>query len=177
VVGFSDSFQNGYHLQSYALHIPQQVLQTPWWHDYWWHYPGWAGQKVAIRDGEIGLSQLCLRQGIALLPLHPVALLRARLASGALAEELRRWCSAEASHWMLQQWLAGGDHAVSAYSPAHFWAIPLLLEGMPFIKRVLLETNDSGCVDPLLIAAGPLGCVDWRELSDFLRPTTIGYAG
>lgn len=51
VLGFSDSFQNGYHLQSYGLHLPGSVLQEPWWDGYWRAYPGWGGMTVAIREG------------------------------------------------------------------------------------------------------------------------------
>ena len=175
VVGFSDSFQNGYHLQSYALHIPAGVLQQPWWHQYWWGYPGWGGTAVAIRDGEIGLSQLLLRHGVPLKALHGVAALRAWLTSADLHERLLALCSAPAAELLLRQLLESCDQSIIHLSPSHQLAIPLLLQGFPFIKRDLLESNESRCLDPLLLTGGAPQWLDPDELVDFLRPPIIGY--
>jgi hypothetical protein len=177
VLGFTDSFQNGYHLQSYGLHLPGSVLQQPWWDAYWRHYSGWGRMRVAIRDGEIGLSQLLLQQGIPLRALHPVSRLRARIASAQLLEQLHRYCSPPAALWIQQQLLRTGTSSFNFHSPAHYWAIPLLLEGCPFIKRWLLESNEQQMLDPLLVAGGDSGLVDAEELADFLRPPIVGFAG
>lgn len=177
VLGFSDSYQNGYHLQSYGLHLPGSVLQQPWWDAYWRQYPGWGGMRVAIRDGEIGLSQLLLNQGVPLRALHPASRLRARIASAQLLEQLQRHCSAEAAVWIQQQLLRTGTSSFNFHSPAHYWAIPLLLEGCPFIKRWLLESNEQQMLDPLLVAGGDPALVDPDELADFLRPPIVGFAG
>jgi DNA modification methylase len=64
------------------------VLQQPWWHGFWSTYPGWGGTAAAIRDGEIGLSQLLLNKGVPLHPLHGVVALRSWLCSTALADQL-----------------------------------------------------------------------------------------
>lgn len=175
VVGFSDSFQNGYHLQSYALHVPASVLRQPWWHGFWSTYPGWGGTATAIRDGEIGLSQLLLRHGVPLHPLHGVVALRSWLCSAALVDQLLEHCSAAAANVLLSQLLESSDRSIIHVSPSHQFAIPLLLQGCPFIKRDLLESNLCHCLDPLLIAGGPQGWVDATELVDFLRPPIIGY--
>ncbi|MCP9943205.1 hypothetical protein KBY70_12490 [Cyanobium sp. ATX 6E8] len=175
VVGFTDSFQNGYHLQSYALNIPAAVLQQPWWHGFWWSYPGWGGTAAAIRDGEIGLSQLLLRHGVALQPLHGVVGLRSWLCSTALAKQLLEHCSAAAADLLLGQLLESSDRAIIHVSPSHQFAIPLLLQGFPFIKRDLLESNLCHSLDPLLLAGGRPDWVDAVELVDFLRPPIIGY--
>lgn len=177
VLGFSDSFQNGYHLQSYGLHLPGSVLQHPWWDAYWRQYPGWGGMTVAIREGEIGLSQLLMDQGVALQALHPVSRLRAQIASAELLEQLQRHCSREAAVWIQQQLLATGLSSLNFHSPAHYWAIPLLLDGCPFLKRWLLESNEEQMLDPLLVAGGAASLVDPEELADYLRPPIIGFAG
>ena len=177
VLGFSDSFQNAYHLQSYGLHFPGTVLQQPWWQSYWSGYRGWGGMSMAIRDGEIGLSQLLLNQGIGLRALHPVSRLRAQIASAELLDQLREHCSREAAVWIQQKLLATGMSSVNFHSPAHFWAIPLLLDGCPFLKRWLLESNQKQMLDPLLVAGGPAAFVNPDELPDYLRPPVIGYAG
>jgi len=176
VLGFSDSFQNGYHLQSYGLHLPGTVLQQPWWTSYWSCYRGWGGMSVAIRDGEIGLSQLLLNQGIGLRALHPVSRLRAQLASAELLEKLQVHCSREAAVWIQMQLLETGMSSVNYYSPCHYWAIPLLLDGCPFVKRWLLESNEQQMLDPLLVAKGQEAFVNPDELADYLRPPVIGFA-
>lgn len=177
VLGFSDSFQNAYHLQSYGIHLPGTVLQQPWWESYWSCYRGWGGMSMAIRDGEIGLSQLLLNQGIGLRALHPVSRLRAQIASAELLEKLQEHCSREAAVWIQQQLLATGMSSVNFHSPAHFWAIPLLLDGCPFLKRWLLESNQQQMLDPLLVAGGQAAFVNPDELPDYLRPPVIGFAG
>ena len=177
VLGFSDSFQNGYHLQSYGLHLPQVVLRQPWWHTYWTTYPGWGGMRVAISAGEIGLSQLLLHQGVGLRALHPVSRLRAQIASAALLEQLEQHCSPPAAAWIQQQLLDTGLSSLNFHSPAHYWAIPLLLDGCPFLKRWLLESNEQQMLDPLLVAGGEAALVDPLELVDYLRPPVIGFAG
>ncbi len=177
VIGFSDSFQNGYHLQSYGLNLPGSVLQQPWWDAYWRQYPGWGGLRVAIRDGEIALSQLLLQQGVALHALHPVSRLRAQIASARLLEQLQCHCSREAAVWIQQQLLRTGTSSLNFHSPAHYWAIPLLLDGCPLLKRWLLESNEQQMLDPLLVAGGNPALVDASELADYLRPPLIGFAG
>ena len=177
VLGFSDSFQNGYHLQSYGLHLPATVIRQPWWEAYWRSYPGWGGMTVAIRAGEIGLSQLLLNQGVGLRALHPVSRLRAQIASAALLDQLQRHCSEPAAVWIQQQLLSTGLSSLNFHSPAHYWAIPLLLDGCPFIKRWLLESNEQQMLDPLLVAGGEAALVDPQELADYLRPPVIGFAG
>ncbi|WP_413404379.1 MULTISPECIES: hypothetical protein [unclassified Synechococcus] len=176
VLGFSDCFQNAYHLQSYGLHLPKAVIQQPWWDSFWRAYRGWGGMSVAIREGEIGLSQLLLNQGIALRALHPVSQLRGQIASRELLEKLQHYCSEPAAVWIQQQLLSTGLSSLNFYSTAHYWAIPLLMDGCPFIKRWLLESNEKQMLDPLLLAGGKAGLVDPQELQDYLRPPVIGFA-
>jgi len=175
VVGFTDSFQNGYHLQSYALHIPGPVLLQNWWVAYWWNYPSWGNTATAIRDGEIGLSQLLLRQGVRLKALHGVVELRAWLTSPELEQLLRQRCSNPAVEVVLTQLLESDDQAILHLSPTHQLAIPLLLRGFPFIKRDLLESNLCNSLDPLLLAGAEPRWLNPEELVDFLRPPIIGY--
>lgn len=175
VFGFTDSYQNGYHLQSYALHIPGAVLQQPWWADFWWTYPSWGTTATTIREGEIGLSQWLLRHGVPLRALHGVVALRAWLTSAELERELRRRCSPTAAQLLLSQLLESSDQAILHLSPSHQLAIPLLLRGFPFIKRDLLESNLCNCLDPLLLAGAEPRWLEASELVDFLRPPIIGY--
>jgi len=118
-----------------------------------------------------------LNQGIGLRALHPVSRLRAQLASAELLEKLQEHCSKEAAVWIQMQLLETGMSSVNYYSPCHYWAIPLLLDGCPFLKRWLLESNQQQMLDPLLVAGGQAVFVNPDELPDYLRPPVIGFAG
>ena len=130
---------------------------------------------MAIREGEIGLSQLLLSQGVPLKALHGVVGLRAWLTSTELRERLLERCSPPAAELLLQELLDSCDQSIIHLSPSHQLAIPLLLQGFPFIKRDLIESNLGHCLDPLLIAGGSPHWLNPAELVDFLRPPIIGY--
>ena len=173
VVGITDSYENGYHLQSYALHLPQAVIEAGWWNNYWRDYPGWGGMRRSIRSGEIGLSQLILQHGIPLKPLHSVVKLRFQLSSERLQQQLYSLLSKHCSDWILQELLSSGTSSISNFSPTHSWSIPLILDGCPFIKRQLLENNEERYLDPLLVAGGNEAIVNPEELVDYLKPPIL----
>ncbi len=173
VVGITDSYENGYHLQSYALHLPQAVIEADWWDRYWRDYPGWGGMRRSIRSGEIGLSQLILEHGIPLKPLHSVVKLRSQLSSDKLQQQLDSICSKHCSEWILKELLSSGTSSISNFSPTHRWAIPLILDGCPFIKRQLLENNEERYLDPLLITCGEETFVNPDELVDYMKPPIL----
>ena len=173
VLGITDSYENGYHMQSYALHLPQSVIQSAWWDQYWRNYPGWGGMRRSIRSGEIGLSQLIMQHDIPLRPMHSVAKLRSQLSSEKLQQQLQRLCSKQSSDWILKELLSSGRSSITNFSPTHRWAIPLIMDGCPFIKRQLLENNEQRYLDPLLIACGTEPIINPEELVDYLKPPIL----
>ena len=88
---------------------------------------------------------------------------------------LRDICSEHASELILKTILQTMNLSVSKISPAHQLAIPLLLMGFPFIKRDLLEANESLCSDPLLLITLKTKWVNSSELPEYLKPKPIGY--
>jgi hypothetical protein len=134
---------------------------------------GEAGQDLRTQQGVGGL----LSHGVQLKALHPVTRLRAMLTSQELAAALRATCSAEATQILIQGLLNSALDSVAYFSPSHYWAIPLLFDGCPLIKRRLLECNLDACVDPLLVFGADASRIDPAELVDFLKPPVIGYAG
>ena len=96
--------QNGYHLQSYGLPAGCGIHSLVG--GYWRTYPGWGGMRVAIRDGEIGLSALLMDHGVGLRALHPVS--RCGLISPVLncssscssTARSRRRCGFKSSFWL-----------------------------------------------------------------------------
>lgn len=177
VVGFTDSYENGYHLQSYALHLPQVAIQSEWLNHYWNHYLGWGGMQRSIRSGEIGLSQLLLQHGMRLEPLHSVINIRAQLSSKQLSQNIHSRCSHQASEWILAELLNSGNSSISNFSPMHRWAIPLILDGCPFIKRQLLENNEGRFIDPILIIGNDKNLMNPDELTDYLKPPILYFFG
>ena len=175
VVGFTDSYQNGYHLQSYALNIPSLVLNKEWWNNFWLNYPSWGGTAVAIKYGEIGISQLITKNNIELKAIHSIIEIRSYSASEEFYKELRDTCSEYASELILRTVLQTMNQSISKISPTHHLAIPLLIMGFPFIKRDLLEANESLCIDPLLLVALKKNWVITSEFPEYLKPKQIGY--
>jgi len=175
VLGLTDSYQNGYHLQSYALNIPRIVLNKEWWNNYWLNYPSWGGTAMAIKYGEIGLSQLIIKNSVKLIAIHSIVDVRSYSASEEFYHKLRDICSEHASELILKTILQTMNLSVSKISPAHQLAIPLLFMGFPFIKRDLLEANESLCSDPLLLITLKTKWVNSSELPEYLKPKPIGY--
>ncbi|QEY32418.1 hypothetical protein EVJ50_09510 [Synechococcus sp. RSCCF101] len=177
IVGLTDSFQNGYHLQSYALNCPETVIRSAWWHGFWWSFPGWSGTAGIIRDGEIGLSRQALQAGHPLRALHPVSRLRTVGGQEEFLRRLQERCgySRHAAQLLQEAVLEQARDAFATMNPTHDLVLPLLLEGCPLIKRDLLESNPCDCLDPSLIAFGEPPLIDPLDLVDFLRPPLIGF--
>lgn len=175
VVGLTDSYQNGYHLQSYALNIPKLVINMDWWEKFWLNYPSWGGTAVAIKYGEIGLSQLIIQNNIELKAIHSIIELRSYSASEEFYNEIKSTCSEYASKLILSTILQTFNQSISKISPTHHLAIPLLIMGFPFIKRDLLEANESCCIDPLLLVGLKESWLIKSELPEYLKPKPIGY--
>lgn len=175
VLGLTDSYQNGYHLQSYALNIPKLVLNKDWWNNFWLNYPSWGGTAMAIKYGEIGLSQLFTKNNIQLSAIHSITDVRSYSASEEFFNKLKDSCSALASEIIFKTIAQTMNQSISKISPTHHLAVPLLMMGFPFIKRDLLEANESLCIDPLLIISFKNNLVNKSELPEFLKPKLIGY--
>ena len=91
-------------------------------------------------------------------------------------QKLEAFCSAKAAELIVETLLTTSTSAITFFSPTHYWAIPLLLDGHPFIKRYLLESNEEMCLDPLLVAGNKAELINPDELVDYLRPPIIGFA-
>lgn len=177
ILGFTDSYQNGYHLQSYALNIPKTVLAATWWQEFWQNLQSWKGTASIIREGEIGLSKQAIHNQTSLRALHPIGHLRSfsmRREFQAILQT-RFQCSKTASILIQKKLFKKAIVGFAQLNPTHDLAIPLLADGCPLVKRDLLEANPCFCLDPGLIAFGDQAILEERELSEHLRPPIIGF--
>jgi len=176
VLGFTDSFQNGYHLQSYALHVPAIVLRSSAWSEFWAGLDTSRGTASIIRDGEIGLSSQLLKAGFQLRALHPLLHLRRLSASGHFSD----WLSGQLDSGhrrMAKEYLQSlGRITACLLNPSHQLLFPLLCDGVPLIKRDVLEANGSAVPDPFLLAGGEQW-FDADELVAYLKPPLLGFKG
>jgi len=176
VLGFTDSYQNGYHLQSYALHIPAIVLKSSVWRSFWLGLDTSRGTAAIIRDGEIGLSSQLLKAGFRLRALHPLFHLRRLSASCQFSD----WLSGQLDSGhrrMAKEYLHSlGRITTCLLNPSHQLLYPLLCDGVPLIKRDVLEANGSAVPDPLLLAGGDCW-FDPDELVAYLKPPLLGFKG
>jgi hypothetical protein len=72
VIGLTESWQQAYHLQSYFLKFNKGVIHSEIFCDYWLSYPLINSRLFSIENGEIGLSQIMLKNGYNLKAIYPI---------------------------------------------------------------------------------------------------------
>ena len=174
VIGITDSFQNGYHLQSYALNIPEIVFNSHCWVNFWKNLDIATSREIIIQDGEIGLSAMLLNSGFRIRALHSILATRRLTASTQFNDWLREQLAFTYSQVVIEYF-----HSITCMSscflnPSHQLLFPLLFDGLPLIKRDLLESNLSRAPDPFLLS-GSMNWFDNDELATFLKPSIVQY--
>jgi rhamnosyltransferase len=87
VIGLTDSFQNGYHLQSYFLLFDSEILRLPFFWDFWESVkmlPDRYKNEI-IQRYEIGLSKKLISHNIKLHPIYSIYDLAKRYAEGLIS--------------------------------------------------------------------------------------------
>ena len=114
VWGLTESWQHGYHLQSYFLVFGTAVLQSQAWRQFWAQVRPAPSKHWLIRHYEVGLTQAMLQAGFA--------------------------CRAA---WPYEMGEPATARSKQLFNPtAHHWR-DLLSAGFPFIKRELLHRNPA----------------------------------
>ncbi len=142
--GLTDSYEKGYHLQSYCLCANQFLLLEPAWQSFWQSLDVHIPKSQLIDTGEVGLSLSMTASGVDLLPLYP--LVARLLLSPSVVEDLA--CC--------------GEYAFKQINPSLFLWRALRSEGFPFVKKILLfalPTRLGGAlgVQVILAALAPPG--------------------
>lgn len=178
-VGFTDSYERSYHLQSYFLWFGPRFCRSGLLQAFMARYPFTSEKDVAIKQGEIGLSRFLLEQGFSVDTLYPYE----RIAGAWLktVPQLMRAIKKlptfdpsllEKSHRtdLLQKLDAIAYSVLSGtpVNPTHFFWDVLLAQGHPFLKRELAILN-PGEVPTYFRLADALSALPSEIRADFLE--------
>jgi len=120
LAGLTDSYERGYHLQSYGLCANAELLGHPVWQTFWNSLDQGLSKQQLIDSGEIGLSHDLAKAGVPLLPLYP--LVGRLLPLPRVRDDLA--CL--------------GDYPLNRINPSLFLWQALREEGFPFAKKIML---------------------------------------
>ena len=149
--GMTDSWQFGYHLQSYFLCFKQQALQSEALGEFLRSYPHPTSKDAIIRCGEVGLSRALVEGGLrpgVYCPYEPVAA-RWLQTLPARLDQLRSAPEAATGMQGFAERAAAHICAVAAHlrsgqpvNVTHFFWDTLIREfRFPFLKKELLLQN------------------------------------
>lgn len=158
--GMTDSWDHGYHLQSYFLCFKAKALESSAFGDYLSQYRHPTDKDEIIAEGEIGLTQALLTAGLrplAYCPYTDVAkrwlldlprrVLDSKYApeaapSVALESALRSVLTRRTAHVAT---IASHVRSGQALNPSHFFWDTLISDfRLPFVKKDLLLKNPAG---------------------------------
>lgn len=128
VVGLTDSYQLGHHLQSYFLHFKSQILQGGFLDKYLSELPFYLNKDFLIEEVETRLASKVRCEGYQTEALFPYfELSQKQLPS----EDIQKFIDD-----------FGAERYFSAQNPTHFYAATLVQDHkFPFVKRELLDRN------------------------------------
>lgn len=141
VIGLTESWQKGYHLQSYFLKFNQNVIHSEVFCNYWTKYPLINSRLYSIENGELGISKILINVGYSLKVLYPVTkLLRKDHISHFLAtlNNLNIPRLNELKYNLFNEFFLID---FTDMNPSHrLWPL-LLIDGCPVLKKDLIEKN------------------------------------
>ena len=150
VWGLTESWQIGYHLQSYFLAFDNRVLCSPAWRRFWAGVRPAPSKHWLIRHYEVGLTQAMTRAGFPCKAIWPHELLA------------RNRNDDPASAWSRRTNRFGRAARRPLNPTSDLWR-PLLQCGFPFIKRELLRDNPTEVPD----------IADWQAVTAALTTTDL----
>lgn len=197
VIGLTDSWEVGWHLQSYFLVLRPRFLRSDFFQKLWASPDLFSGRKeVIIQEFEIGLSQKAVRAGFRLRALFPYRTLipgfrevlqteveRLHQQSNHVPPPMwRKWFTANV--WLNKSWWRQAiyyhrtlDHLqmFAPLNPLHYMGLYLIeSHQFPFIKAEYVRENPMMVCYPRTIAEvlqGKAGFYDPEYLYGHLRRT------
>lgn len=142
IIGLSESYQNGHHVQSSFLYLKSCLFWDERFLSWIATYPHPDDKTEVIRLGEIGLSRAMTERGIivrSLIDYHDAAVAAARDAQSALISN-----QTDSAGLDYYQALAKDIEQGVPRNPQHAFWKTLLDFGYPFVKRELFTVNPEG---------------------------------
>lgn len=146
VIGLTESWQKAYHLQSYFLKFNRNVLCSKIFSSYWSNFPLINSRLFSIENGEIGISQMLLKNGYSLKPLYPIS----ELLKKDVIEKFLSILNISSTLTMrgAKQGIFNEFFNVdfNDMNPSHrLWPL-LLINKCPILKKDLIEKNPEGLI-------------------------------
>lgn len=144
VWGITDSWEHGYHLQSYFLLFKQRALRSQAFRRFWRSVRYVQSKTWVVRRYEIGLSRALIRDGLRCAALFPYRQAAAEIREAVRIGDLLTSPLLDHRH---RDYLAVLCHAVDQGQPLngshYFWDYLIAEMGCPFLKRELLQKNPA----------------------------------
>jgi hypothetical protein len=122
LAGFTDSFENGFHLQSYALAVNRCLLADVSWPLFWSSLTTDLPKAELVLAGEVGLSVALRSVGVRLRAVYP--LMSDLLQRQSVMADLDRYAKM----------------TIESIDPSLYLAHSLVEAGLPFVKKRLFLT-------------------------------------
>ena len=126
LAGFTDSFENGFHLQSYALAANRCLLADVSWPLFWSSLTTDLPKAELVLAGEVGLSVALRSVGVSLRAVYP--LMSDLLQKQSVMSDLDRYAKI----------------TIESVNPSLYLAHTLVDAGFPFVKKMALFDMPSG---------------------------------
>ncbi len=160
VWGLTDSWQHRFHLQSYFVAFGPAALASPAFLRFWRGVGNVRSKWWIITRYEIGLTRACEAAGLRCRAVWPyeglIEMVRTAPDETAAADPF-----AQARQASRQRILDAVAQEAPLNATADLWRA-LIVQGMPFIKRELVQSNPSGVPDAAFWPAvvGPISEAD-----------------
>ena len=139
--GLTESYDLGYHLQSYFLLLSKGLFEAPSFWQFWDMMPTNRSRNYVVLNGEVGLTQSVLRGGFRTGVLAPYN----DLVEGWLSRRRQHYGSSQVEKNFVAM-LEGRLITARPVNPSHcFWEALIEDYRLPLLKRDLLRKN------PLLV--------------------------
>ena len=148
LIGLTESWQGGYHLQSYFLKFNQSALQSEIFLKFWQSYALVNSRTYSINYGEIGLSHYFIKNGFVLKCLYPFSELHSVNTWAKLMESIKSNLTGLSEDALSEYVISIRNeifcHDFTETNCTHrLWTL-LAFVGCPFLKRDLMEKNPEG---------------------------------
>ncbi len=159
VWGLTESRQHRSHLQSYFVAFGPAALASPAFQRFWQGVGNVRSKWWIITRYEIGLTRACEAAGLRCRAVWPYAALIAAVHAETGQEGTDPF--AQACRAGTERILEAAAEGLTLNPTADLWRV-LIAQGMPFIKRELIQKNPSGVPDTAFWPAvvGPVSDVD-----------------